>query len=111
MHELLGDETDETAHACGDGEHHCACGEEDAAGYPELDARGIPHAIRHATVLGALHTVRPGAGLVLVAPHDPLPLLRQIDRKWPDEITVEYLQRGPEAWRLLLRRSARNARR
>lgn len=87
--------------------HACGCGETDAAGYPELDARAVPHAIRHATIFGALDGVRPGGGLVLVAPHDPLPMLAQLERRSPGTFTVEYLQRGPEAWRLqLVRRSA-----
>lgn len=84
--------------------HVCGCHDE-AATVPELDARTIPHAIRHATVFGALEAVQPAAGLILVAPHDPLPLLDQIEQRWPSGFAVEYLQRGPEAWRLRLTRA------
>ena len=106
MHELLGAEAHpETSSDCGSG-HACGCGESDPAGYPELDARSIPHAIRHATIFGALETVQPGGGLVLVAPHDPLPLLAQIQDRWAGVFTVEYLERGPQDWRLSLVRSA-----
>ncbi|MEX2532729.1 MAG: DUF2249 domain-containing protein [Nitriliruptoraceae bacterium] len=84
--------------------HTCGCHEE-AAGVPELDARTIPHAIRHATVFGALEAVQPAAKLILVAPHDPLPLLGQIEQRWPLRFAVEYLERGPEDWRLLFARS------
>ncbi len=80
----------------------CACGEEH--GIPELDARTIPHAIRHATIFGALSAVKPGAAMVLVAPHDPKPLLAQIAEREGDAIEVTYLERGPEAWRLQLAR-------
>ena len=80
----------------------CACGGSDGPDYPELDARTVPHAIRHATIFGALDAVEPGGGLVLVAPHDPLPLLRQLEGRAPGAFTVEYLERGPEAWRLQL---------
>lgn len=109
MHELLGDGGDSDADQGGDhghaatapgGGHSCACGEVDAAGYPELDARAVPHAIRHATIFGALDAVRPGGGLVLVAPHDPLPLLAQVEQRAPGAFAVDYLERGPEAWRL-----------
>ena len=55
----------------------CACGGHDQ-GVPELDVRQIPHAIRHATVFGALGAIAPGFALDLVAPHNPLPLLAQI---------------------------------
>ncbi|MDN5764857.1 MAG: DUF2249 domain-containing protein [Humibacillus sp.] len=110
MHELIGggdaDERSASAEAAATG-HDCTCGEEAAAGYPELDARAVPHAIRHATVFGALDGVRANGGLVLVAPHDPKPLLAQLERRNPGEFTVEYLERGPEAWRLaIVRQSA-----
>lgn len=88
----------------GCGGHSCDCGAVDGPGYPELDARGVPHAIRHATILGALEAVRPGAGLLLVAPHDPILLLTQIEQRWPGGFDVDYLERGPEAWRLSFRR-------
>lgn len=82
--------------------HDCACGEEH--GEPVLDVRAIPHAIRHATVFGALSAIRTGQALVLIAPHDPLPLLKQIADREGDTIEVGYLERGPEAWRLRLAR-------
>jgi uncharacterized protein (DUF2249 family) len=99
MHELLGGESGRQEDA-GHGGHDCTCGEVDGAGYPELDARVVPHAIRHATVFGALDAVAPGGGMILVAPHDPLPLLAQIERRAPGVFEVDYLERGPEAWRL-----------
>ena len=82
------------------GEHTCHCGHQDDAGYPELDARTIPHAIRHATIFGALDAVRPGSGMVLVAPHDPKPLLAQVEQRSPGAFDVQYVETGPEAWRL-----------
>ena len=109
MHEILGGgepvPASEVTEAGDCGGHACACGEAPTAGLPELDVRNVPHEIRHATVLGALDSVAPGGGLVLVAPHDPLPLLAQIEQRAPGRIETSYLQRGPEAWRLqLLRR-------
>lgn len=80
--------------------HACGCGEVDGTDHPVLDARTVPHAIRHATVLGALDSIRPGAGMILLAPHDPKPLLAQVERRYPGVFRVEYLQRGPEDWRL-----------
>lgn len=113
MHELLGGAADRHHHEEGHGhgqhqgqDHVCGCGEVDGPGYPELDARAIPHAIRHATIFGALDGVRPGGGLVLVAPHDPLPMLAQLERREPGAFSVDYLERGPEAWRLAIVRQA-----
>ena len=108
MHELLGGGAHhdhehgatESAAEQGCGGHSCSCGEVDGPGYPELDARAVPHAIRHATIFGALDAVQPGGGLVLVAPHDPLPLLDQARARYGDTVSIDYVQRGPEAWKL-----------
>lgn len=108
MHELLGDASetaDADAGSAGCGGHTCSCGEVDGPGYPELDVRSIPHAIRHATILGALESIPRGAGLELVAPHDPMPLLDQVNQRWPGVFSVSYGERGPEAWRLSLVRT------
>lgn len=97
MHELLGIGTDKADEGCG-GE--CTCGHEDSSVLPELDARAVPHAIRHATIFGALDSVGIGEGMVLVAPHDPLPLLNQLEGRSPGRFSIDYLERGPEVWRL-----------
>lgn len=83
--------------------HHCDCHDEDH-GDPVLDARVIPHAIRHATIFGALDSLAPGAALVLAAPHDPLPLLDQARQRYGATFAVEYIERGPDAWKLRLTR-------
>ncbi|KOU77229.1 cation-binding protein [Streptomyces sp. MMG1533] len=80
----------------------CGCGGTEDTAEPELDVREVPHALRHATVFGALDAVPAGTAMVLVAPHDPLPLLAQIEQRSPGTFSVEYLERGPEAWRLRL---------
>lgn len=98
MHELLGGHA-EPEH---DG-HVCACGEHDDPG-PVLDVREIPHAIRHATVFGAFDAVPDGGALVLVAPHDPIPLLRQLTDRVDGRLGIDYEERGPEAWRVRLTR-------
>ena len=76
----------------------CACGHDHAE--PELDARVIPHAIRHGAIFGALASLPPGGALILIAPHDPVPLLDQIRERVGEAIEVSYLERGPETWRL-----------
>jgi uncharacterized protein (DUF2249 family) len=113
MHELLGGHDAHPDEYVGDqpargtdGGHQCACGGHDDAGLPELDTRTIPHAIRHATIFGALEGLRPGAGLVLTADHDPLPLLAQLEQRAPGVFTVDYRESGPAVWSLeLVRRS------
>jgi uncharacterized protein (DUF2249 family)/iron-sulfur cluster repair protein YtfE (RIC family) len=104
MHELLGGhEHGESAEpvaegGCGGG---CSCSEQDPAGVlPELDARAVPPSIRVAAIFGALDSIGSGSGLVLVAPHDPLPLLMQLEERSPGLFSIDYLERGPETWRL-----------
>ena len=82
----------------------CGCGGHDEPGLPVLDANAIPHAIRHATIFGALDAVEPGKGLVLVANHNPIPLLNQLQDRWPGRFDVEYLEDGPESWSLAFTR-------
>ncbi|MFC8504357.1 DUF2249 domain-containing protein [Pedococcus sp. NPDC057267] len=102
-HERAGADASPAPGGCGGA---CSCGEADGADLPELDARTVPHAIRHATIFGALDAVRAGGGMVLVAPHDPLPLLRQLEGRAPGAFAVDYLERGPQAWRLRFTRVA-----
>ena len=82
--------------------HSCNCGHE--ADEPVLVATEIPHAIRHGAILGAVSQLRSGASMILVAPHDPLPLLRQLEEMEGDDVTIEYVERGPE-WKLRIRRA------
>ena len=81
----------------------CGCGGHDES-LPELDARAIPHAVRHAAIHGVVDGLQPGAGFVLVAPHNPVPLLNQIADRHGDAIQVSYVEEGPEAWKLKLAR-------
>jgi uncharacterized protein (DUF2249 family)/iron-sulfur cluster repair protein YtfE (RIC family) len=123
MHELLGGvpahhHSGDAAGAggCGCGGHDsepvaaapakgsCGCGGHDDESVPELDVRAVPHAIRHATVFGAFDAIPAGGSILLVAPHDPLPLLRQLSGRCGGAMTVSYEERGPEAWRLLITR-------
>jgi uncharacterized protein (DUF2249 family) len=82
----------------------CTCSDAEGHDDPVLDARAIPHAVRHAAIFGALDSLAGGSALVLVAPHDPQPLLAQARDRYGAGLEVEYLQRGPEAWHIRLRR-------
>ena len=82
---------------------HCSCGESDTE-LPELDVRTIPHAIRHGAVIGAFAQLQPGASMVLIAPHNPLPLLSQLEQI--GSVGVEYLVEGPDEWHLKLTKQA-----
>ena len=48
--------------------------------------------------------IAPGDALVLIAPHAPVPLLRELEGRFP--IDVEYLQEGPEEWHVKVTRGS-----
>ena len=75
------------------------------ASIPELDVVQIPHEIRHGAIHGALSTRDVGDALILIAPHNPLPLLREVEAR-DDTFALEYLQEGPDVWRIKFTRMA-----
>lgn len=80
--------------------HKCQCGADHD--HIVLDARAIPHAIRHGAILGSLRQLQPGTSMILVAPHDPLPLLAQVREQFGDTVAVDYESRQPQEVRLRL---------
>ncbi|MGW0952964.1 DUF2249 domain-containing protein [Streptomyces sp. NPDC002545] len=80
----------------------CGCGGAEEQAVPELGVRSVPHALRHATVFGAPDAVPADGAMVLVAPHDPQPLLARVEQRDRGVFAVEYLRRGPEVRRLRL---------
>ncbi|MBX3067818.1 MAG: DUF2249 domain-containing protein [Cryobacterium sp.] len=82
----------------------CACGHADESEIV-LDTRQIPHAIRHATIFGALGSLQPGISLDLVANHNPLPLLAQLNDRMPEAFDVSYIDNGPDVWKLRFTRN------
>ena len=64
--------------------------------YP-FDARGVAKRFRHAAIFGALDSLHPGETMRFCNDHDPLPLLAQLQARYGDGITIEYLQREPGA--------------
>ncbi len=72
---------------------------------PTLNAAIIPHAVRHGAIHGALGSRGVGESLILIAPHNPLPLLEEIGAR-EETFDVVYLQEGPRDWRLKFTRTA-----
>ncbi|MBD8030941.1 DUF2249 domain-containing protein [Corynebacterium gallinarum] len=72
---------------------------------PTLNASEIPHAVRHGAIHGALGTRNVGEAMILIAPHNPLPLLREIEAR-DETFELEYLQEGPTDWHIKFTRTA-----
>jgi uncharacterized protein (DUF2249 family) len=72
---------------------------------PDLDVRCLPPARRHTTIFDTYRDLAPGAGFVLVNDHDPKPLRYQFEAEHAGEYTWDYLQDGPEVWRVRIGRA------
>ncbi len=70
--------------------HSCRCGQNNESELPVLNAGQIPSAIRHPAILGALESLKSGDGMILIAPHKPIPLLHQIERKFPEMFEITF---------------------
>ncbi|MGB3391859.1 MAG: DUF2249 domain-containing protein [Stenotrophomonas sp.] len=62
-----------------------------------FDARGVARRFRHSAIFGALGALRNGETMRFVNDHDPIPLLGQLTQRFGEHLTINYLQRGPEA--------------
>ena len=72
---------------------------------PEVvDVREIPHGRRHPRIFGVYARLAPGESFVLVNNHDPKPLRREFQATYPDRFGWDYLEAGPERWRVRIGR-------
>lgn len=72
-----------------------------------LDVRPLPPPQRHASIFRTFESLKPGEAFILVNDHDPKPLYYQFRFEREGEFTWEYLEQGPEAWRVRVGRTAR----
>jgi uncharacterized protein (DUF2249 family) len=69
-----------------------------------IDVRVIPPRERHPQIFGALGALTAGQSLQITSDHDPRPLLYQLATNLPGVFGWEYLEQGPEVWRLDINR-------
>ena len=69
-----------------------------------LDVRSIPPARRHQLIFGLLDDLPAGQAVTLVNDHDPLPLRYQLEATRGDGYSWDYLEEGPEVWRVRIGR-------
>lgn len=70
----------------------------------QLDVRPEPPARRHELIFDTYERLEPGDRFVLVNDHDPKPLYYQFAAEHPDQFTWDYLEEGPQAWRVRIGR-------
>lgn len=71
-----------------------------------LDVRSEPPVRRHALIFETFGALDPGAAFVLVNDHDPKPLYYQFAAENAGEFSWDYLEQGPEVWRVRIGRTA-----
>jgi uncharacterized protein (DUF2249 family) len=71
----------------------------------ELDVRDLVPAQRHETIFQTYHALNPGDGFVLVNDHDPKPLYYQFQAEHSGEFDWDYLEQGPEVWKVRIGRA------
>jgi uncharacterized protein (DUF2249 family) len=75
----------------------------------QLDVRPLPPAQRHALIFQRFAALAPGESFVLVNDHDPKPLYYQFKFEHENQFSWEYLEQGPEVWRVSIGRTAQPA--
>ncbi len=72
----------------------------------DLDVRQLIPRERHTQIFQTYTDLQPGTAFVLVNDHDPKPLYYQFQAEHTGEFTWEYLEEGPEVWRVRIGRPA-----
>jgi len=70
----------------------------------QLDVRTIPPAQRHPLIFQTFDSLAAGQAMVLVNDHDPKPLYYQLSAEREGQFTWDYLEDGPEVWRVRIAR-------
>jgi uncharacterized protein (DUF2249 family) len=73
----------------------------------QLDVRTEPPARRHELIFDTYDQLEPGAGFVLVNDHDPKPLYYQFAAEHAGQFSWDYLEQGPQVWRVRIGRTDR----
>jgi uncharacterized protein (DUF2249 family) len=76
------------------------CEATDNSPIEELDVRSLVPARRHETAFQRIEGLAFGASFVLINDHDPNPLYDQLEAEYPNQFSWDYMEKGPEVWRV-----------
>jgi uncharacterized protein (DUF2249 family) len=71
-----------------------------------LDVRDVIPRERHALIFNTFADLKAGQAFVLINDHDPRPLYYQFQAEHTGQFTWDYLEQGPEVWRVRVGRTA-----
>jgi uncharacterized protein (DUF2249 family) len=69
-----------------------------------LDVRQIPGPQRHPMIFNTFDSLAPGEALEILNDHDPFPLHNQFNFMKRGQFSWDYLEQGPELWRVRISR-------
>ena len=67
-----------------------------------VDARKYEPKDKHPTIFNTFFALKPGEKMELINDHDPRPLHYQLIIEHDGEFEWEYLEEGPEVWRVAM---------
>lgn len=73
----------------------------------ELDVTKIAPRRKHPTIFETFDELAQGESFVIKNDHDPRPLRYQFQAERPDQFSWEYLDEGPQVWRVRLTKTAK----
>ena len=70
-----------------------------------LDVRMVAPAHRHQLIFDTFQSLQPGESFALVNDHDPKPLYYQFQAERAGEFSWNYVEQGPQVWRVIIGKS------
>ena len=74
-----------------------------------IDVRQIIPRERHPLIFQTFDALDPGQGFQLVNDHDPKPLYYQFAAEHPGRFSWDYLEQGPDVWRVRIGKTGSTA--
>ena len=71
-----------------------------------IDVRTIVPRERHPLIFSTFHKLGAGEAFLLVNDHDPKPLYYQFQAELGEPFQWDYLEKGPEVWKVRIARPA-----
>jgi uncharacterized protein (DUF2249 family) len=70
----------------------------------QLDVRSIIPKEKHPRIMAEFGNLAIGESLELINDHNPIPLYHYFNAEMPEQFLWEYLEDGPEIWRVKISR-------
>lgn len=71
-----------------------------------IDVRLVVPRERHTLIFDTFQKLEPAHGFILVNDHDPKPLYYQFQAEHQGAFGWDYLEKGPDVWRVVISRTA-----